>query len=354
MKKVIIFLVVFLIVSGVIYLFPKNSNLVENNERNSVFQYVRQEKSIKEKNIKNESEKILFVGDMMFDRAVKKKINNLGFESIFLDIENIFHDSDFVVGNLEGTITTNKSIAIENNEILRFTFSPDIALFLKKTGFDLLSLANNHSFDFGEEGYQSTVGFLNSSSINNFGSYRNDKNLSKEIFLNDKKYCFVGYHDLYNYDSESVIVEIKKMKNSCYKTIVMPHWGEEYLNNFTKRQQDLAYSFIDSGADLIIGTHPHVIEPIEVYKNKAIFYSIGNFVFDQYFSFETSHGLVVKVLFDNEKTTFELIPVNIDLGVVTFPEEKNIDKIFEPIYKSNISLDKINSIKTNKSFIVFE
>jgi len=104
--------------------------------------------------------KILFVGDMMFDRGVANHIVNFGIDSIFEDVQILFQDKDMIVGNLEGTITDYPSISIPNNQILKFTFAPRIAQLLKENNFTHLSLANNHSADFGPEGFEKTKNYL--------------------------------------------------------------------------------------------------------------------------------------------------------------------------------------------------
>jgi poly-gamma-glutamate synthesis protein (capsule biosynthesis protein) len=89
------------------------------------------------------------------------------------------------------------------------------------------------------------------------------------------------------------------------------HWGEEYRDVSNKRQQTLGRALIDAGADVIIGHHPHVVEEIELYRGKPIFYSLGNFIFDQYFSKETQEGLAVKISVGDKKAAYELIPVDL-------------------------------------------
>ena len=90
--------------------------------------------------------------------------------------------------------------------------------------------------------------------------------------------------------------------------MVNAHWGEEYSAQFNRLQQELAHGFIDAGADAVIGHHPHVAQGMEVYKNKPIFYSLGNFVFDQYFSAETQTGLAVEFIFNGQGLDYKLHP----------------------------------------------
>jgi len=112
----------------------------------------------------NEVVTILLVGDMMFDRHVRKLMDANGVDYPF---EKIHLDADIVVGNLEGTITENQSVA--KNDVLRFTFDPKVVDLLKKNNFTAVSLANNHSRDFGYKGYTTTIDFLTKAGIGYFG-----------------------------------------------------------------------------------------------------------------------------------------------------------------------------------------
>lgn len=266
---------------------------------------------------KVETTKILFVGDIMLDRGVSWYADKNGKDRIFSGVKDLFQKYDIVVGNLEGTITNNESIARKNNKILRFTFDKSYSDVLKNAGFDILSLANNHATDFGTDGYNQTISNLSNVGILSFGSPRNDNNISNIIKLNNKNFCFIGYHDLYTHDETPVLSEIGKLDSECDSIIVFAHWGDEYKTKSNERQRNLAYKFIDQGVDLIIGSHPHVVQENEEYKGKRIFYSLGNFVFDQDFSYDTKHGIAVGVDFVNDKADFEIIPITIEEGRVS-------------------------------------
>jgi hypothetical protein len=117
----------------------------------------------------------------------------------------------------------------------------------------------------------------------------------------------------------------------------------------------LGHTFVDAGADLVIGAHPHVVQPIEVYKDKAIFYSLGNFIFDQNISFATEHGLAVNVEWDDEKTLFTLLPTTILKGEVEIADPQDSRKVLELVTKDqNFLSNNISSaiIKT-KQFIIW-
>ncbi|MBI5206776.1 MAG: CapA family protein, partial [Candidatus Firestonebacteria bacterium] len=139
--------------------------------------------------------------------------------------------------------------------------------------------------------------------------------ISKIIEKNNIKIGLLGYNGLFAKNTSLIVNEIKKIKSRSDFVIVFPHWGVEYEKTPNDDQKNTAKAFIDAGADLIIGTHPHVIQSIETYKNKFIFYSLGNFIFDQYFSESTMEGLSVGILLQKKQNKIQsanyLFPINI-------------------------------------------
>ena len=119
----------------------------------------------------------------------------------------------------------------------------------------------------------------------------------------DPKYYYgLGFGES-EYELQTALDDLQKIKPLSDLIIVIAHWGNEYQTTINQTLQTMAYSFIDLGADLVIGSHPHVVQPQEVYKNKTIYYSLGNFVYDQYFSPETQKGLLVEVDINSQTKT---------------------------------------------------
>jgi poly-gamma-glutamate synthesis protein (capsule biosynthesis protein) len=260
-----------------------------------------------------ESIRVMFGGDIMLDRNVARTARAEGASTLFAGIAERFNDSDIRIANLEGTITTNPSIAQRDNTILRFTFDPEMAKeALAPLNLSAASLANNHALDFYEKGYLRTQVYTEEFGIKPFGHPLNKEgSLSTSVQYNDKNFCFVGYHSLFDADTAAVVAEIAKLRPECWKIVVMPHWGEEYVHTARAGQREAAREFIDAGADLVVGAHPHVVQDHEVYKGKAIFYSLGNFMFDQNFSWGTTHGMLLQADFSDTKTVFTVIPTTI-------------------------------------------
>jgi poly-gamma-glutamate synthesis protein (capsule biosynthesis protein) len=292
---------------------------------------------------------ILFVGDIMLDRNVAVHARAAGDEALFAGVQNLFAGHDALIGNLEGAITTNSSVAQQDHSILRFTFDPRFAQVLANFGFSAVSLANNHALDFGEFGYEDTLHYLSAAQVGAFGAPFNDSHLALEVKAGDLKICLVGYHALFASDTTTVTKKIIEIRPRCDKVIVMTHWGEEYQHEPTVQQQNAGHAFIDAGADVVIGSHPHVVEPVEIYKNHAIFYSLGNFIFDQHFSPQVQRGLAVEINFTTTNTQFVLTPVNTyeEASVATGAVR---DAVLQDVIGPTLSPDMTKSILQQGSF----
>jgi poly-gamma-glutamate synthesis protein (capsule biosynthesis protein) len=234
--------------------------------------------------------------------------------------------------------------------ILQFTFDPRFAGFLKNIGITAVSLSNNHTFDFGLSGYESTKNFLTQAGILSFGSPHNEDNLFTKIELHGKTLCLVGYEGFIASNPAPIAEEIARIRPSCDIVAATMHAGEEYFLGYTNQQQEVAHSFIDAGADVVIGTHPHIVEPLEIYKGKAIFYSLGNFIFDQNFSYETTHGLAVHMEWNGSETRYTLVPITIQHEEVSFSDTADSTKTLSALIDSNLQKNIADAITETRSF----
>lgn len=264
----------------------------------------------------NSQIQILFAGDMMLDRGVQyyaKKNGGNGF--VFSQIHDKLLTYDLVVANLEGPVTNNSSISItaklESPESFYFTFDPTWAETLSDNNIRLVNLGNNHILNFLGSGLTETKEYLKKAGIDYFGAPDYPKSASIEV--KGVKITFINYNEFATYGdigAKITIEEIKKAKIDSDIVVVYAHWGAEYVQEPPSQIKTLARQFIDAGADLIIGSHPHVIQPIEIYKGKRIYYSLGNFIFDQYFSEQTKNGLGVVLKIDVKKRQLEFEEIN--------------------------------------------
>jgi len=255
---------------------------------------------------------LIFVGDIMLSRAVNKKIleKEGNFHFPFLKVSSLLNEADIACGNLENPISDRGTRV---GSIYSFRADPEVVNGLRYAGFDCLSLANNHIWDYGSQALVDTLTYLSSSSISGIGAGINEKEANSAKFIDRKgsRFAFLAYTDLYpetlyadedspgisRFSEEVMQKEIAYIKNNKLADIitVLLHWGVEYESRSRKSQQVLARSLIDSGANLVIGHHPHVVQETERYKDGFIAYSLGNFVFDQNFSTSTMTGLALKV-----------------------------------------------------------
>lgn len=234
-------------------------------------------------------------------------------------IGKIVKGSDFVFGNLEAPLIFDSNKAAMSSFAGSFKF----AEFIKKCNFDVLSVANNHILEQGEKGFSDTIKILKSANIKPVG-FHEDGNSNMVLLEKDNvKFGFVAYnsvHDIVNpylysdFEIVKTIASLDKMKDlgvDC--KIVSLHWGwhEEYINIPSAENIKNARLLIDHGADIIVGHHPHVIQPIERYKDKLILYSLGNFLFDMIWSKNVRLGLAVNVIYNKIKNKFDydLIPL---------------------------------------------
>ncbi len=267
--------------------------------------------------------KLLFLGDVMMGRYVRTLMDknhnpNYAFAKAHIATNpgaNFLNDYfDRVIANLEGPIVPNPNYAQTG---MNFGFAPDTAEIIKNNGIDIVTVANNHALDQGQKGFISTLNYLKQAGVKYFGH----PILPIEFdtlyeTMNGKTFAFIGFHDAtHHLDEQAAAKLIQKISPTVDYTIVVIHWGVEYQKNPSKRQQQLAHLFIDSGASLIIGHHPHIPQTIETYNGVPIIYSLGNFIFDQYWSDATQHGLTVEAVFstDQDNKSIQIFEHPIDL-----------------------------------------
>jgi hypothetical protein len=226
--------------------------------------------------------RISFFGDISLYNI---DLNHFTFDKRF---EKLIKESDFNIGNLECPIT---DIGIkEENQAVNMSAPLSSVELLKY--FQIVSLANNHIRDFKSQGLQDTIEALNTKSIKHFGVGKTQKQAIEPLKIEKDgfKIAFLGATRYANAtvdngggtakDSFSLIENhIKKLKKDGYFVILYFHWGYEYVRIPSPKERKLAHKCIDAGADVIIGSHPHIYQGIEEYKGKKIVYSLGNFIF---------------------------------------------------------------------------
>jgi len=289
-------------------IIDSGSNLSEGAEEE--INYLGSFPEIKEKKIK-----MLFFGDMMLDRHVGENIKANGLDYLFEKIatstsEINLEEYNLVSTNLEGAVT-NEGKHYYPQMSYDFAFHPDLINQLKDYNFSFLNIANNHLLDQGDQGVIETRKNLDKLDFDYSGCRdgKVDECSVKIVDVSGRKISMIGLSIVYSkLDEEKLKKFIKELKEKTDLIIVNIHWGIEYEHQFNSIQQNLAHIMIDNGADIIIGHHPHVVQGIEIYNGKPIFYSLGNFIFDQYFSSDTQEGLAVGIDVQNDKQSYFLFP----------------------------------------------
>jgi poly-gamma-glutamate synthesis protein (capsule biosynthesis protein) len=255
----------------------------------------------------------IFAGDIMFDRNVEKLMEKFGYDYPFEKIKGALRGVDFVVGNLEGPIVYNKTQYQYNS--LNFSFDKKASTALSKAHFNVLSIANNHTDNKGAEGLAETRDILSKNQIEAIGG---PVDFSEKFIYKSNGIIFTAFNFTY-FMNDDVYTTVKTLRENSKEEFIITflHWGNEYEETSSKMQQNVAHKLIDNGADLIIGSHPHVVQEVELYHSQArnkdalIFYSLGNFIMDQYFSKETQESLMVGLVKNRENLKFVLMPVKL-------------------------------------------
>lgn len=234
--------------------------------------------------------RMLFVGDMLFDRHIRKMAGVYGWEHVFSCVDELFEGFDSVVGNLEGPITAYESVSMgtepgsPNN--YRFTFPPETAHLLAAHNIGIVSIANNHIYNFGIEGEGETKRYLDEAEVR-YMSHTSP-------MLRVGSVSLIAYNIFGGQSVDDIATLIAREEKVGQTVIVYAHWGEEYTQSIESMEES-ATLFVESGANLIIGSHPHVVIPEQVVGGVPVYYSLGNFIFDQYFSDDVRHGLALGV-----------------------------------------------------------
>lgn len=260
----------------------------------------------------------LAVGDMMLSRGVAKAIVRAGSPlAPFKKLENVFLSTDFNFGNLEVPISGRNDVFGKG---LVFNMNERDIAGLKTYNFRVLNLANNHALDQGINGLRNTRKFLAENNFTFFGAGDNLEQAwqPKSVVVNGVKIGFVGasYASVNDggvarndyiariEDTERLKKAIEQLRSDGANFIVATmHAGVEYTRRPHQPQIDFARSAIDLGADIVIGAHPHWAQVFEQYKGKYIFYSLGNFIFDQEWSRDTKEGLALKITLQSRKSS---------------------------------------------------
>ena len=332
-------------------------------------------------NIHADEINILFLGDTHFGDNYQTNpkynrglniIKKYGYDYFFKNVRSILDSSDFIFANLESPLIFNpKTNYNEGSGYMHWSDADSTGYYLNKYHISAVNIANNHIFDFGTNGYNSTIMGLNKYNIASFGAGNNQEDASKPIIKKFKignqefEIAVIGaywfrnnfeierdYYAKENHlgvnmlDVKSISEEVMKIRNynSNAFIVVYPHWGSNYSET-SDYQIDLAHKLIDAGVDMIIGQGAHKMQRAEQYKGKLIIYNLGNFIFNapgRYKAFGVKpFSLIAKLIIDDSmKKKLRLYPIYTDNlqtnYLVRLLDENEYNECFELLNEKDI------------------
>lgn len=284
---------------------------------------------------------LLFTGDVLLSRHILSNYESQGIDGILSErLHNEMNQADILMVNQEFPFGTTGEKA-EDKEYT-FRVEPTHVGILKEMGTDIVSLANNHVLDYGTNALEETFLTLNGAGILYAGagdSVERAKQM-QTVEAAGETYGFIAASRVIpveswniensvpgvftTYSSGAIVSAIKEAKKTCDFLTVYVHWGIERSTTPEDYQVSLAHEYIDAGADLVIGSHPHVLQGIEFYQGKPIFYSLGNFIFNQ--SIEKT--MLVKIERETGETKVSVIPAYAEGAKTTEIEEASREDFY--------------------------
>jgi poly-gamma-glutamate synthesis protein (capsule biosynthesis protein) len=267
-----------------------------------------------------------FVGDILLDSAPGAAIARG--EDPFLATAALLNGADFSIGNLECPVASATS-GVAVDKVYTFRAAPSTLPLLHRS-FDAVSVANNHSGDYGPEAFRETLARLTAARVPYFGGGHDLLEAHAALLLEKRglKIALLGYDEYHPRsfeagperpgvawaEDEQIILDMARARRAG-ADLVLPffHWGWENEAGPSARQRELAHELIDAGADAIIGAHPHVTQGAEMYRGKPIVYSLGNFLFDLLDRPENAVGWALQLVVDRQGVTrFSTRAVHLD------------------------------------------
>ena len=322
-KNIFIITVIFILTLGLYLSYTMNFDFSNHENKTG------EAKKLKTEEIKKDDKsevKILAMGDMIFHQPIVKNYRNNGtydFTPIFANISADINEADLALANFEGSVNSNRKLS----GFPLFNFPKETIYSLKNAGFDALSTANNHALDTGLDGIGETISHIKESGMKSFGTLAEDGDKGIIIEKNGIKIGLISFTDTLNgMDSlmrgkeysvntfaQDVKSDIQNLKDNSDIVIVYPHWGNEYQLVPNERQIFLKEMLQESGADIILGSHPHVLQRYEVEdkNNKKYFtiYSMGNALSNQRVEYLKKPGVdtgaLIKLVIEKDNVSGE-------------------------------------------------
>lgn len=315
------------------------------------------------------------VGDLMMSSWIIDVIQEHGVDFPFDSTRDFIQSADVAIANLEAPLTAEGERFADK----KYTFKvpPHFVSGIADAGFDVVTMANNHIVDYGCEGIMNTFAALQGAGIDHCGAGRNRAEACAPtiVDVNGIKVAFIGFSMTYPeefwatntrcgtcYPTEEVLYKsVTEAERIADLTVVSFHWGAEKYNSPRAYQLTYGRSAIDFGADLVLGHHPHVLQGLEIYKEKLIAYSLGNYVFASYSGSATT-SMILRAKFNSKGLLLaRIIPINVHNAEVNFQplilqgQKKqevleNLNAFSKPLNNNKILIDKDGYILPSKIF----
>ncbi|MCD7035589.1 CapA family protein [Metabacillus sp. GX 13764] len=294
------------------------------------FSFAKSEQGQPELKYKDEIFTASFMGDIMMGREVKKVTDHKGYDYLFQNVKPLLQNSDYSTANFEHPVADGLKGGKDPQHIHIGTDTEAVKA-LQNMNFTVANLANTHALDYGIQGLDKTFSVMKQHGIDPVGAGRTLEEAKRRISYreyNGIKVATLGFTDIYPKDYNATklnpgvlpmkpkifIPLIAEAKEKADLVIVNAHWGQEYDTKPHPRQKEFAHAMADAGADVIAGHHPHVLSPVEKYKDTVIFYSLGNFIFDQGWTRTRESAIAQLRVMKDQKARFEITPLQIREG----------------------------------------
>lgn len=334
--------IVFLLIAAVLFFFIGNNPSIEAKDPTSY------------QSMKDGHAKITFTGDVSPSRYLKDIAKNQGPDVFYKDIKTVWQDSDISIANVEAAVVRDDTEMSDHvskpkiNQIYLDTSKSDIEA-MKEAGLSLIGYANNHAMDYGVTGLIESLDVFEEVGIDYTGAGRNidEAVIPYTEMINGTNYSLTaitwvspkpvtGGSNLPRINkltSNYALYDLERTFSSHDFNIVYVHWGTEYGLRPNQEIQDMGRHLIDLGADVVVGAHPHVLFPVEKYKDGIIAYSLGNTVFDQAIG-RTTTGAIANLYHKGDDKFIEFNPIKIVQGVPHLTSNKaNQDAAFDLLTK---------------------
>ena len=277
--------------------------------------------------------RISAVGDIMLDGTARPVLQEHGYDYPFAHMRALFEDAHVVIGNLEGPLTTRGKA--DHSKTYAFHSPPDkVGTALKNAGFNVVTLANNHTLDYGPQGLTQTLETLDAAGILHVGAGKDSHTARRAatMVVHGQRIAFLGYSvtlpdtfyatttrpgTAFGHEAH-VRADVTAARLEADIVIVSFHWGQEGKTALREYQTRLGRVAIDAGAQAVLGHHPHILQAVEYYKDGVILYSLGNFVFGSY-SKTAARSAVAQLTFRHGRLSeLRMVPIRVDNFVVQF------------------------------------